>query len=406
MLETEKVRVTLRDLGVESRRSLTQSTGMREFDEVLGGGLTNGGVVLLAGEPGIGKSTLVSQIVLKGLIKNVKNKRIVYVSGEEHPSQIRERLIRLAEGEKNLDLVADSVVFVSTTVAEQAMMLITQEHPSLVILDSVQTMQSETLSGMAGSVGQLREVAHLFTQLAKELQVPTLLIGHVTKEGSIAGPKVLEHIVDTVLSIEGDRTTNLRMLKCHKHRFGPTDRVGLFEMTKKGLEEIADPHALFVDEDLSSNSPGAAVATVLEGNRVLLVEVQALVVESQLAMPRRVCRGINVPKLQLLAAILQKHCGLALGGVDIFVNVVGGYHLDDPAGDLAIAMAIASSYLNKPLPSDRVYAGEIGLLGEVRMVSRVKDRELEAKKRSYSELVGTGSARVKWIRTLVQALKK
>ncbi|HKY74381.1 MAG TPA: DNA repair protein RadA [Patescibacteria group bacterium] len=385
----------------QGRRRERVSTKLSECDRVLGGGIVPGSVMLIGGEPGIGKSTLLTQIVINILRDSSKDTRIYYICGEENPEQISLRVDRMTGG--SAGLWRSRLVFIPSVDADSCLATIESEKPDLVIVDSIQSMQTVDLTGGAGSVGQLKECTSRFTDVAKKHHIPMFLVGHVTKEGTIAGPKVLEHIVDTVLELSGERTGLFRLLRTIKNRFGPTDEVGVFRVVDSGLEEVPNPSSLFLQEAASGVS-GAAIVPTMEGTRVILVEIQALVVESQLAMPRRVGRGVSLPRIQLLAAVLQKHCGLPLGLMDIFVNVAGGFIVDEPAADLAIAMAIASSCKNVPLPSSTAYAGEIGLLGEVRNVGLLEKRTKESKRMGYVHVISRADA--KFLRKLVAPLGK
>ncbi len=378
------------------------STQIGEFDRVLGGdkagsGIVPGAVMLIGGEPGIGKSTLLTQLVVhllgnrttKSSTKHSFAGPIIYVSGEESPSQIALRIQRILENE-HLSLrkeeLQEHLKFVTSTDVDQLISIIESEKPALLIVDSIQTLTTEDLLGAAGSVGQLRETAERVTRVVKRHGIPTFLVGHVTKEGTIAGPKVLEHIVDAVLELSGERTGQLRILRAIKNRFGATDEVGVFQVNEYGLAEVPNPSEIFL-EPKGEKSPGWAIACVMEGTRPLLSEVQALVVESQLAMPRRVGRGIQLPRVQLLAAVLQKHCRVPLGTTDIFVNVAGGFTVTEPAVDLGLALAMVSSFRNIPLPAKTVFIGEVGLLGEVRKVSYLERRLKESKRLGYTHLI-------------------
>lgn len=379
------------------------STGMGECDRVLGGGIVPGGVMLIGGEPGIGKSTLLTHIVLNILVNKQKDQRIFYICGEESPEQIALRIERMSGKKSTAERWKDRLMFLSTVDADACIAAIEQEKPDLVIVDSIQSMETSDLTGSSGSVGQLKECTVRFTQVAKSHHIPVFLVGHVTKEGAIAGPKVLEHIVDTVLELSGERTGFFRLLRTIKNRFGATDEVGVFQVVEEGLAEVSNPSLVFL-EDLQKSAPGSAIVPVMEGTRVMLAEIQALVVDSQLAIPRRVSRGLSLPKVQLIAAVLQKHCGLPLGNMDIFVNVAGGLTIDEPAADLATAMAIASSFFNVPLPSKTVYAGEIGLLGEVRTIGVVEKRAKEAKRLGMVSCISRSNGQL--LRQHVQALRK
>lgn len=369
------------------------STGIDELDRVLGNddastGMVLGSVVLVGGEPGIGKSTLLTQVLLEQIKKPNSGKGpVVYVAGEESPSQIRLRMKRLAGNDITLNsLDQKAVVFVTGRSVEAILKECTKLSPRLVIVDSVQTLVSETLSGSAGSVGQVRMTADLCTSWAKQQHVPLFLVGHVTKEGSIAGPKVLEHIVDTVLEISGERTSELRLLRSVKNRFGATDEVGVFSMTEHGLTGVSDPSDVLVQTE-TRGTAGSSIVCLLEGTRPLLVEIQALVVKSQLAMPRRVGRGVELSRIQILSAVLEKHCKIPVSQFDIFVSISGGFKISEPALDLGIALAIASSWANVPLPEDAVSFGEVGLLGELRKVPYSDKREKEAKRLGFKTVI-------------------
>ncbi len=379
------------------------STGMHECDRVLGGGIVPGSVMLIGGEPGIGKSTLLTQIVINEMVNQPNSYCIYYICGEESPEQIGLRIERMMGKTTKSKEWKDRLSFLPSTDVDACIDQIYHEKPNLVIIDSMQSMQTTDLTGTAGSVGQLKETTQRLTNTAKALHIPMFLVGHVTKEGTIAGPKVLEHIVDTVLELSGERTGFFRLLRTVKNRFGPTDEVGVFQVVEQGMQEVENPSALFLDQGLKA-TPGSAVVPVMEGTRAILVEIQALVVDSQLAMPRRVGRGISLPRIQLLCAVLQKHCGLPLSNMDVFINVAGGFVVQEPAADLAIAMAIASSCTNMPLPTDTAYAGEIGLLGEVRSVGLIEKRTKESKRLGYAHVIS--SKDTKFISQLVRGLRK
>lgn len=374
-------------------------SGFGEFDRVMGGGIVPGSVTLLAGDPGIGKSTLLLHILAKigGL----------YVSGEESAEQIKLRAKRLGVGGENISILAETNVEgiigtleVGIEKVENQTSNIQFQHPtsnfhlptSLVIIDSIQTLSSSDLDGMAGSVGQIRHCTELLIAAAKTRGTPVIIIGHVTKEGTIAGPKVLEHMVDTVLYLEGERFADARILRTLKNRFGAVEEVGIFEMGEGGLKEVANPSALFL-QDRVKNVPGSVVTVIMEGTRPMLVEIQALAVPSQLAMPRRVANGIDYNRLQLLVAILQKRLSLPLGTFDVFVNVSGGMKIEEPAADLAVAMAILSSFKNKPLDPKAAVFGEVGLLGEVRTTSAEERRIKEAKRLGFSTVISPVTVR-------------
>ncbi|HHQ47615.1 MAG TPA: DNA repair protein RadA, partial [Acidobacteria bacterium] len=342
-------------------------TGLEGVDRVLGGGLVEGALVLLAGEPGIGKSTLFLQVA-GGLAS--AERPVVYVSGEESAQQVALRARRLG-------LESDGLLLLPETSCEAVLSQLEPLEPRLVVIDSVQTMVADGVDSVAGSPSQVRQVAARFQWLAKVRGIPVVLVGHVTKDGSIAGPKLLEHLVDVVLSLEGESGHDLRLLRAVKNRFGTVAELALFSMTGTGLEHVRNPSAWLL-EDRQSGAPGSAVAVALEGTVPLLVEVQALVSPSALGTPRRVAHGLDGSRLALLLAVLERRTGLSFGDRDVYVNVVGGLSLREPGLDLAVAAAALSSLIDRPLPSEAVVFGEIGLLGEVRAVSRAAERLREA----------------------------
>lgn len=359
-------------------------SGFAEFDRVTGGGIVHGSVILLAGDPGIGKSTLLLHVI--GATGGL------YVSGEESAEQVKLRA-------KRLGIQGENIAILSETNAEAISLVFESRTYPLVIVDSIQTLSSSDLEGMPGSVGQIRRSAEVLVTAAKRIGVPVIIIGHVTKEGAIAGPKVLEHMVDTVLYLEGERFASARILRTLKNRFGAVEEVGIFDMGEKGLTEVSNPSALFL-QDRVKNVPGSVVTVIMEGTRPVLVEIQALVNATQLAMPRRVGNGVEYNRLQLLVAILQKRLNLPLGGFDVFVNVSGGLRVAEPAVDLAIAMAIITSFKNAPLSSDTAVFGEVGLLGEVRRVVGEERRIREAKRLGFTSVMSPSS-----VRSLSQAAK-
>ncbi|HTK03303.1 MAG TPA: DNA repair protein RadA [Alphaproteobacteria bacterium] len=364
------------------------STKISELDRVLGGGLVAGQVVLIAGEPGIGKSTLLTQ--LSDTLGNV-----LYVCGEESPSQIAVRAQRMGVKSKNIQLLEN------TDVDEVVSSLSTVDGSlSAIIVDSIQTMTTSDLSGMAGSVGQVRECAFRLLKIAKEKNIPLFLVGHVTKEGTVAGPAVLAHIVDTVLWFEGDKTLTTRILRAVKNRFGPTDEVGVFEMKHSGLIPIADLEKAFLDKGKNDVS-GSVVTSVMQGTRPILVEIQALVVPTKLAIPRRVAQGVDSRRLEMLLAVLTRRCGLPMYDQDVFVNVAGGLKVTEPASDLAICMAVASAYFDKPVSGKTIAVGEVGLLGEIREVVAQEKRIKEAKRMGFTMAITS-----KEIKYLGEAIKK
>jgi DNA repair protein RadA/Sms len=357
----------LRDVhGSESRR---WKTGIGEFDFVLGGGIVPGSVVLIGGEPGIGKSTLLLQVAatLQGRDHNV-----LYVSGEESPLQVKLRADRLGDA-------AQDVALLSETNLETILATAASQSPDVMIVDSIQTIFTSDLEGAPGNVGQVRESAARLMHFAKASGTSVFLVGHVTKGGGIAGPKTLEHIVDTVLYFEGEGTLDHRVLRATKNRFGSVDEIGVFRMHESGLEPVLNPSELFLS-DRHDVTSGSAVTTLLEGSRPVLIEVQALAAKAGYGTPQRVSTGYDGRKLALLLAVLDKRAGLSFSSLDVFINVVGGVQLREPAGDLAVAAALASSVYDRPLPTDAVFFGEVGLGGEIRAVAQTERRLAEAAK--------------------------
>ncbi|MCL4398018.1 DNA repair protein RadA [Patescibacteria group bacterium] len=357
---------------VKAAQTTRINTGISELDMVLGGGIVPGMAVLLSGEPGIGKSTLLLELASK------TKGAVLYVAGEESASQIKIRASRLG-------IKADNLLILETTDVDAACAVIDQ-RVGLVIVDSVQTLSTTDLSGTAGSVGQVRESAARLIATTKPLNIPLFLVGHVTKEGTIAGPKVLEHAVDTILNLEGEKYTQLRLLRTTKNRFGPTDEVGIFQMTDSGMEPTKDFHGLVVDEHRSSE-PGSCLTITMEGTRPMLAEIQALVTSTPLPMPRRVASGINYNRLQTIIAILQKRLSVPLYKEDVYVSVAGGLKIEEPAIDLAVALAIMSSYKNKAITANTVAIGELDLLGNVRRVNSLERRIKEAKKLGFNKII-------------------
>jgi DNA repair protein RadA/Sms len=357
-------------------------TGIGEFDRVLGGGIVPGSVVLLAGDPGIGKSTLLLELVAKigGL----------YIAGEESAEQIKLRADRL-------DLPTKGIMVLTETDVDQALASIYNLKPRLVVADSIQTLSTQDLTSSAGTISQVRESAARLLRAAKETQIPVFLVGHVTKEGSIAGPKVLEHLVDTVLYLEGDNEHLFRILRATKNRFGPTDEIGVFEMGDRGLVEVTDPSKAFLEERIEA--PGSVVVPTMEGTRPVLVEIQALTTGSSLGIPRRTAIGIDYNRLQLLTAVLQRRAGIQLAAQDVYVNVAGGLKITEPAIDLAVCLAIASASLGRPLKRGLTAIGEVGLLGEIRQARGAEKRLLEARKRGYK--LALSSPRVRTLREAI-----
>ncbi len=346
-----------------------------EFNRVLGGGLVPGSLVLIGGDPGVGKSTLLLQVA--GLVSS--DQPVLYVSGEESATQVKARADRIGVTAGNLYLLAE-------TDLERIIGQIETLHPALAVMDSIQSVRLAEVESSSGSLTQVRECANALLHLAKGLNVPILIVGHVTKSGAIAGPRVLEHIVDTVLYLEGERFHAFRLLRSVKNRFGSTDEVGVFEMHESGLHEVANPSQVFLEER-PSHAPGSTIAVTMEGTRPLMVEVQALASRSVLQFPRYTGNGIDLNRLWLLTAVLGKRVGLHIHDQDLFVNVVGGLRLREPAADLAIAVAIASSLQNRPVHPDLVLFGEIGLAGELRSVGHSERRLREAAKLGFRRAV-------------------
>ncbi|MFV1991865.1 MAG: DNA repair protein RadA, partial [Acidimicrobiales bacterium] len=342
----------------------------------LDGGLTAGSVTLVGGEPGIGKSTLLLQVALEVA---GSGRRVLYACGEEAPEQVKSRALRLGDPSDDLWLSSASLL---PHVIEQ----LDQVKPDLLIVDSIQTLSDPDASGAPGTVTQIRGCAHRLVQEAKSRRAAVILVGHVTKDGNLAGPRTLEHVVDTVLAFEGDRHHSLRLLRAVKHRFGSTRELGLFEMTNVGLEAVSDPSRLFL-ADRVEGIPGSTVVPLLEGHRPLLVEVQALVSESQLANPRRVTQGLESSRLALLLAVLERRVGFPLSKQDVFASAVGGVKAVEPAVDLAIGLAVASSLSVKPLPPKLVTCGEVGLGGEIRQVGQAERRLAEASRLGFTTAI-------------------
>ncbi|HKL77926.1 MAG TPA: DNA repair protein RadA [Gammaproteobacteria bacterium] len=351
------------------------ATGIAELDRALGGGLVPGGVVLIGGEPGVGKSTLQLQTAA-GL---ARNRRVLYVTGEESSAQVAQRAERLGVLQEPLHLLAE-------TDLDTILQRLREHQVDMAVVDSVQTVADAALSSAPGSVAQVRECAARLVRFAKQTGTVLALVGHVTKEGALAGPRVLEHMVDTVLYFEGEQGGQYRLVRAIKNRFGAVNELGVFRMGGGGLEPVANPSALFLSEH-AEPVPGAAVVASQEGTRPLLVELQALVAESPLAQPRRVALGVERERLSLLLAVLYRHAGVALFDQDVFINVVGGVDLAEPAGDLAVAAALVSSLRSRALPAQTVILGEVGLAGEVRPVGRIEDRLREAAKLGFTQAV-------------------
>ena len=362
---------TIDSISIDQEHRL--KTRIAEFDRVLGGGLVPGSLLLLGGDPGVGKSTLILQVAGEFSNQGLKS---LYFSGEESPHQIKLRAERLSIHSKNIFVIAGTCI-------EDLFEEINELNPSLLIVDSIQTIYTDDLPSAPGSVGQLREVSARFLRWAKETNTPTFLIGHVTKDGAIAGPKVLEHLVDTVLYFEGDTSHIFRIVRAVKNRYGSTNEIGVFEMKESGLKEVGDPSRIFLEERPQGAS-GSIVIACLEGTRPIMVEIQALIGPSSLGIPRRTVIGVDHNRVSLLVAVIGKRMGIEMGDQDIFINVAGGLKVDEPASDLGIVSAMISSFIDKPIAHDIVIFGEIGLAGEVRGVNQPKLRINEAKKLGFA----------------------
>ncbi len=374
--------VALHDVS-QSSAIIRRETGWTELNRVLGGGLVPGSLILLGGDPGIGKSTLVLQTAERLAAKHAK---VLYVSGEESTDQIASRLRRLTEKPAPLE-------FLPSTGLETILATVKKSKPDLLIIDSIQTMSSMDAVGEAGSVQQVRAVTARLMELAKHDGPAVILVGHVTKEGAMAGPKALEHLVDVVLYLEGDPLTPFRLLRSVKNRFGSTNDVGVFDMQDKGFVEITNPSEVFLAE--RQTAPGAIATVILEGSRPLAIEVQALVNPTVFGMPRRTASGIDLNRLNVLTAVLSRRCGLKLASDDIFVNVVGGLRIQERAADLAVCCAIASAAKDKPIPPSVIAVGEVGLGGEIRQVPQLARRLQELKKLGFSTALIPASGTVK-----------
>ncbi|MFT4030249.1 MAG: DNA repair protein RadA [Protaetiibacter sp.] len=367
-------------------------TGIGEFDRVLGGGLVPGAAVLVSGEPGVGKSTLLLEVSARVARRA---SRVLYVSGEESAGQVRLRAERTGALDDELYLASETDL---ATVLGQ----LDAVRPGLLVVDSVQTIASAVSDGAPGQPAQVREVAGTLIRVAKERGIPLLLVGHVTKDGSIAGPRVLEHLVDVVLSFEGDRQTALRFVRALKNRFGPTDESGCFELTGEGIAEVPDPSGLFLSRSRTP-VPGTCVTVTLEGRRALPVEVQALVVSTSAPNPRRIVSGVDGARVAMLLAVLEKRCGLKLSDKEVYVSTVGGIRLAEPGSDLAIALAIASAAKDRPLPRTLAAIGEISLAGEVRPVAGGRQRAAEATRLGYRTIIDDASGSIQTAESLAFA---
>lgn len=360
---------------VEAAEVPRQPTGVSEFDRVLGGGLVPGGVVLIGGDPGIGKSTL----LLQTLCYIGSARKAIYVSGEESPQQIAMRAKRLGLDASPISLLAEINL-------EKIISTLQKYKPDIAVIDSIQTVYSEALQSAPGSVAQVRECSAQLTRLAKQAGITVILVGHVTKEGSLAGPRVLEHIVDTVLYFEGDQSSSFRLIRAFKNRFGAVNELGVFAMTEKGLREVTNPSALFLSHH-SEQVAGSCITVTMEGTRPLLIEIQALVDEAHAPNPKRLCVGLEQNRLAMLLAVLHRHAGVACFDQDVFINAVGGVKISEPAVDLAVLLSITSSLKNKPLDNKLIVFGEVGLAGEVRPVQRGQERLKEAAKLGFTKAI-------------------
>lgn len=386
--EVKKAPKPLRIKDIDSTQEIRLDTSDGELNRVLGGGLVPGSLTLLGGEPGIGKSTLLLQIALKLPYKTL------YVSGEESQKQIKMRAERIENRFENCFILTE-------TKTQNIFKQIQEMEPEIVIIDSIQTLHTDYIESTAGSISQIRECTAEIIKFAKETNVPVLLIGHITKDGTIAGPKILEHMVDTVLQFEGDRNHVYRILRSLKNRFGSTAEIGIYEMQGSGLREVANPSEILIshkDEELS----GTAIASTLEGMRPLMIEIQALVSTAVYGTPQRSTTGYNAKRLNMILAVLEKRAGFRLGAKDVFLNVTGGISVDDPAIDLAVVAAILSSNEDIPVGKDFCFAGEVGLAGEIRPVNRVEQRILEAEKLGFSTIFVSKYNKISLKETLIQ----
>ena len=377
-LQTKKKAQKLDEINFETETRI--DTRDQEFNRVLGGGLVPGSVILLGGEPGIGKSTLLLQIALS------LGKKVLYVSGEESEKQIKLRADRIQSNQENCYVLAE-------TKTDLIGLQIESVQPDLIIVDSVQTLQSPKLESASGTVSQIRECTAELTYYAKATGTPLILVGHITKDGQLAGPKLLEHMVDTVLPVEGDRNYVYRILRALKNRFGSTAELGIYEMLSGGLREVTNPSELLLsnyEEPLS----GVAVAATLEGQRPLMIEIQALVSTAVYGTPQRSATGFNSKRLNMLLAVLEKKVGFKLGTKDVFLNITGGIHIDDPAIDLGVVMAVLSSNADKPLPASICFAAEVGLAGEIRSVQSIDRRIAEAEKLGFKAIFVASNASI------------
>ena len=369
----KKVNKALRVKDISTSQEERINTNNNEFNRVLGGGLVNGSVVLLGGEPGIGKSTLILQVAL------LMQSNVLYVSGEESQSQIKLRAERLVG--KN-----EHCLILTETKTQNIFKNIEEINPDVVVIDSIQTLHTDYIEASPGSISQIRETAAELIKFAKETNTPVILIGHITKEGAIAGPKILEHMVDVVLQFEGDRNHTYRILRAQKNRFGSTAELGIYEMLNTGLREVSNPSEILISEK-DSDLTGTAISATLEGMRPLMIEVQALVSSAVYGTPQRSATGYNIKRLNMLLAVLEKRAGFRLGAKDVFLNIAGGLKVEDPAIDLAVVCAILSSNQEIAIPQNVCFSAEVGLAGEIRAVNRIEQRIIEAEKLGFDKII-------------------
>jgi DNA repair protein RadA/Sms len=371
----KKVSQAIKIEEISSEKEDRIQTNNNELDNVLGGGLVKGSVILLGGEPGIGKSTLILQIALQ------IPQKVLYVSGEESKNQIKMRAERLQKGK----IPVNECLILTETKTQNIFKSIEENQPEIVVIDSIQTLHTDYIEASPGSISQIRETTAELIKFAKETETPVLLIGHINKEGSIAGPKILEHMVDVVLQFEGDRNHTYRILRSNKNRFGSTAELGIYEMLGNGLREIENPSEILISEKESDLS-GTAIAATLEGVRPLMIEVQALVSTAVYGTPQRSATGYNIKRLNMILAVLEKRAGFRLGAKDVFLNIAGGIKVDDPAIDLAVVCAILSSNEDVAIPQNYCFSAEVGLAGEIRAVNKVEQRILEAEKLGFERI--------------------